>query len=125
MPVSIGDLSVLGEYQRLHRQDWQQTVQFSDSLIRVSGQSLPPLAAARDAGLVGLDLVPGAKRWFARKAMGTGGRKPVISAAESLQESNTMTLMPQHSNSISWSSVAAWSAPHWPWACPAKAGRWV
>lgn len=85
--VSIGDLSVLGEYQRLHRQDWQQTVQFSDSLIRVFGQSLPPLAAARDAGLVGLDLVPGAKRWFARKAMGTGGRKPVISAAESLQES--------------------------------------
>lgn len=75
---SIGALSVLGEYQRRHRQDWQQTVQFSDSLIRIFGQSLLPVATARDAGLVGLDLVPGAKRWFARKAMGIGGRRPVI-----------------------------------------------
>lgn len=75
---SIGELSVLGEYQRCHRRDWQQTVQFSDSLIRIFGQSLLPVATARDAGLVGLDLVPGAKRWFARKAMGIGGRRPVV-----------------------------------------------
>ncbi|WP_303291123.1 2-octaprenyl-6-methoxyphenyl hydroxylase [Marinobacter sp. SS5-14b] len=79
---SIGELSVLGEYQRLHRQDWQHTVQFSDSLIRVFGQSLAPIAFARDTGLVGLDLLPGAKRWFARKAMGTGGRKPVIASVK-------------------------------------------
>ncbi|MBW0147593.1 2-octaprenyl-6-methoxyphenyl hydroxylase [Marinobacter arenosus] len=76
--VSLGDLQVLGRYQRLHRQDWQQTVQFSDSLIRIFGQSPAPVAAARDAGLVGLDLLPGAKRWFARKAMGMGGRRAVI-----------------------------------------------
>ena len=37
-----------------------------------------PVTAARDAGLVGLDLLPGAKRWFARKAMGLGGRRAVI-----------------------------------------------
>src|SRR5690606_41765566 len=84
---SIGALSVLGEYQSLHRRDWQQTVQFSDSLIRVFGQSLAPLAVARDTGLVGLDLVPGAKRWFARKAMGTGGRRPVITPVEPSKES--------------------------------------
>src|SRR5690606_29633320 len=83
----IGALSVLGEYQNLHRRDWQQTVQFSDSLIRVFGQSLAPLAVARDTGLVGLDLVPGAKRWFARKAMGTGSRRPVITPVESSKES--------------------------------------
>ncbi|MEX2476392.1 2-octaprenyl-6-methoxyphenyl hydroxylase [Marinobacter sp.] len=76
--VPIGDLGVLSRYQTLHQQDWQQTVQFSDSLIRLFGESLPPLAAARDAGLVGLDLLPGAKRWFARKAMGIGGRRAVI-----------------------------------------------
>lgn len=78
---SIGALSVLGEYHRRHRRDWRQTVQFSDSLIRVFGQSLAPVATARDAGLVGLDLVPGAKRWFARKAMGIGGRRPVVPSA--------------------------------------------
>jgi len=81
--VSISELSVLGRYQQLHRQDWQQTVQFSDSLIRIFGQPLAPVAAARDAGLVGLDLLPGAKRWFARKAMGTGGRKPLVGSGVS------------------------------------------
>ncbi|MEP3591111.1 MAG: 2-octaprenyl-6-methoxyphenyl hydroxylase [Marinobacter sp.] len=84
--VSIGSLSVLNEYQQRQRQDWQQTVQFSDSLIRVFGQSLPPLALARDAGLMGLDLVPVAKRWFARKAMGTGGRKAAIPSVKADQE---------------------------------------
>lgn len=76
--ISIGDLTVLSRYQQLHQQDWQQTVQFSDSLIRVFGQSLAPVAVARDAGLVGLDLMPGVKRWFTRKAMGTGGRRPLV-----------------------------------------------
>ncbi|MEE3169983.1 MAG: 2-octaprenyl-6-methoxyphenyl hydroxylase [Pseudomonadota bacterium] len=76
--IGIGDLEVLGRYQSLHRQDWQQTVRFSDSLIRLFGQSMAPVAAARDAGLVGLDLLPGAKRWFARKAMGLSGRRAVI-----------------------------------------------
>ncbi|SFR46271.1 2-octaprenyl-6-methoxyphenol hydroxylase [Marinobacter gudaonensis] len=76
--LGIGDLEVLGRYQSLHRQDWQQTVRFSDSLIRLFGQPMAPVVAARDAGLVGLDLLPGAKRWFARKAMGLGGRRAVI-----------------------------------------------
>ncbi|GGE53186.1 2-octaprenyl-6-methoxyphenyl hydroxylase [Streptosporangium jomthongense] len=75
---SPGDFQILRRYQALHRPDWQQTVQFSDSLIRIFGHSLAPVAAARDAGLVGLDLLPGAKRLFARKAMGTGGRRAVI-----------------------------------------------
>lgn len=79
----IGSLAVLGEYQRRHRRDWQQTVQFSDSLIRVFGAAPAPLAVARDAGLVGLDLVPAAKRWFARRAMGVGGRKPLVEASSS------------------------------------------
>ncbi len=84
--VPLGDLCVLGEYQRLHRQDWRQTVQFSDSLIRLFGQPLAPVALARDAGLMGLDLVPGAKRWFACKAMGTGGRKPLLSFSAKARE---------------------------------------
>lgn len=76
--IPLGDLRVLGRYQSEHRADWQQTAGFSDSLIQVFGQSFPALATARDAGLVGLDLLPGAKRWFARKAMGTGGRRAVV-----------------------------------------------
>ena len=75
---SLGDIQLLQRYHRLHEPDWQQTVQFSDSLIRIFGQSQPLLAVARDAGLVGLDLVPTARRWFGRMAMGTGGRRAMI-----------------------------------------------
>ncbi|MCG7198335.1 2-octaprenyl-6-methoxyphenyl hydroxylase [Marinobacter pelagius] len=86
---SLGELTVLRAYQRGHRRDWQQTVQFSDSLIRIFGQSLPPLTSVRDAGLVGLDLVPGAKRWFARKAMGIGGRRPAVPSAPTAASEET------------------------------------
>ncbi len=75
----LGSLAVLNRYQARHRQDWKQTVQFSDSLIEIFGQSMPTVAAARDLGLTGLDLLPGAKRWFGRQAMGLGGRRPDIS----------------------------------------------
>ncbi|MFO7992769.1 MAG: 2-octaprenyl-6-methoxyphenyl hydroxylase [Marinobacter sp.] len=77
----LGSLQVLKAYQARHRQDWQQTVRFSDSLIRLFGTHLPVVTTARDAGLMGLDLLPGAKRWFARKAMGLGGRRADIRAS--------------------------------------------
>lgn len=79
--LSLGDLQVLRAYQDNHRADWQQTVRFSDSLIQLFGQSMPAVAMARDAGLVGLDLLPAAKRWFARSAMGLGGRRPTFDRA--------------------------------------------
>ena len=71
----LGSLGVLNAYQARHRGDWQQTVRFSDSLIQLFGNHLPLVTTARDAGLMGLDLLPGAKRWFARQAMGLGGRR--------------------------------------------------
>jgi len=73
-----GELAVLQRYQHLHQSDRVQTAGFSDSLIQIFGSPLPPLAAARDVGLMGLDLVPAAKRWFAGNAMGLGGRKARI-----------------------------------------------
>lgn len=76
----LGSLPVLKAYQASHCTDWQQTVRFSDSLIQLFGTHLPLVTTARDAGLMGLDLLPGAKRWFARKAMGLGGRRADIRA---------------------------------------------
>ncbi|MDF0749469.1 2-octaprenyl-6-methoxyphenyl hydroxylase [Marinobacter sp. 71-i] len=76
--LPLGSLPVLKDYQARHRQDWQQTVRFSDSLIQLFGNHLPLVTTARDAGLMGLDLLPGAKRWFARQAMGMGGRRADI-----------------------------------------------
>jgi len=79
----LGSLPVLKAYQERHRSDWQRTVRFSDSLIQLFGNHLPLVSTARDAGLVGLDLLPGAKRWFARQAMGLGGRRAEIRASDS------------------------------------------
>ncbi|BES73295.1 2-octaprenyl-6-methoxyphenyl hydroxylase [Marinobacter nanhaiticus D15-8W] len=72
--LPLGRIDVLNAYQDRHRQDWQDTVRFSDSLIHIFGARVPALAAARDVGLVGLDLVPGARKWFAKRAMGLGRR---------------------------------------------------
>lgn len=67
---SPGDLTVLGRYQQQHAADQQQTIGFSDSLVRLFGGEYPGVGAVRNAGLAGLDLLPGAKHWFARRAMG-------------------------------------------------------
>ncbi|PXX93508.1 2-octaprenyl-6-methoxyphenyl hydroxylase [Marinobacter vulgaris] len=86
----LGSLAALKAYQARHRRDWQQTVRFSDSLIQLFGAHRPLATTARDAGLIGLDLLPGAKRWFARQAMGLGGRRADIRApgASSTERSN-------------------------------------
>lgn len=86
---SPGSLSVLNRYQARHRQDWTQTAQFSDSLIEIFGQSMPAVAAVRDIGLTGLDLLPGAKRWFGRRAMGLGGRRPDVSSTAGVAGEST------------------------------------
>ncbi|SES85275.1 2-octaprenyl-6-methoxyphenol hydroxylase [Marinobacter segnicrescens] len=69
---SPGDLQVLARYQQAHQADQRQTVGFSDTLVRLFGGQYPAPGIARSAGLAGLDIVPGAKRWFARQAMGLG-----------------------------------------------------
>ena len=50
------------------------TIGFSDQVTRLFGSNQPLLAAGRNLGLLGLDLLPPAKSWFARQAMGLGTR---------------------------------------------------
>ncbi|MHA6479426.1 2-octaprenyl-6-methoxyphenyl hydroxylase [Stutzerimonas sp. KH-1] len=70
----LGDLPVLQEYARRQRLDQRLTVGFSDQVTRLFGDSGRLVAAGRTLGLLGLDLTPAAKRWFARQAMGLGTR---------------------------------------------------
>ena len=51
------------------------TIGFSDQLPRLFADSGALMVAGRNLGLVGLDLAPPAKRWFARQAMGLGVRE--------------------------------------------------
>ena len=72
--AALGDLAVLQEYARRQRLDQRVTVGFSDQVTRLFGDSGRLVAAGRNLGLLGLDLMPTAKRWFARQAMGLGTR---------------------------------------------------
>jgi len=70
----LGDLATLQAYQARQRLDQQLTVGFSDQVTRLFGNTQPLVALGRNIGLLGLDLLPPAKRWFARQAMGLGTR---------------------------------------------------
>ncbi|MBO3277856.1 2-octaprenyl-6-methoxyphenyl hydroxylase [Pseudomonas schmalbachii] len=69
-----GDFAVLQRYLEGQALDQQMTVGFSDRVTRLFSNAQPLLATGRNLGLLGLDLLPPAKRWFARQAMGLGAR---------------------------------------------------
>ncbi|AMB84162.1 2-octaprenyl-6-methoxyphenyl hydroxylase [Pseudomonas agarici] len=69
-----GDFATLRGYQERQRLDQTLTVGFSDQVTRLFGSARPWVALGRNLGLLGLDLLPPAKRWFARQAMGLGTR---------------------------------------------------
>ncbi len=73
-PQVPGDLQTLLGYHQRQRLDQALTIGFSDQVTRLFGSTQPLLAAGRNLGLLGLDLLPPAKRWFARQAMGLGIR---------------------------------------------------
>ena len=70
----LGELACLQGYLDRQRLDQQLTVGFSDQVTKLFTSGQPVLAAGRNLGLLGLDLLPPAKRWFARQAMGLGPR---------------------------------------------------
>ncbi|MCQ4258055.1 2-octaprenyl-6-methoxyphenyl hydroxylase [Stutzerimonas stutzeri] len=73
--AELGDLGVLQNYHRRQRADQRLTVGFSDQLTQLFGDASRFSIAGRNLGLLGLDLLPPAKNWFARQAMGLGVRE--------------------------------------------------
>ena len=73
-PDTPGDLATLQCFQNNQQRDQELTIGFSDRVTRLFSNGKPLLASGRNLGLLGLDLIPPAKRWFARQAMGLGAR---------------------------------------------------
>lgn len=71
---SIADLAVLQEYLDRRQSDQDTVIGFSDGLIRLFANHNPMLGHLRAGGLMLLDQLKPAKRWFARQAMGLGGQ---------------------------------------------------
>ena len=72
----IGSPAALHDYAVWRRPDYIRTMFFTDSLARSYSAKFPPLVAARDLGLMAMDLLPPARHLFARQAMGLLGKLP-------------------------------------------------
>lgn len=67
-----GELATLRSYLAAQQRDQQWTIGFSDQVTRLFSQPGRWVAHGRNLGLLGLDLLPPARQWFARQAMGMG-----------------------------------------------------
>ncbi len=81
----LGDLVVLQRYATWRRRDNKAVSAFTDGLVRVFSNALPPVVMARNLGLLLLDLVPPAKRGLMRRTMGLAGRLPRLARGLPLQ----------------------------------------
>ncbi|MHB8623116.1 MAG: 2-octaprenyl-6-methoxyphenyl hydroxylase [Sulfuricaulis sp.] len=72
----IGDLRVLQRYAVWRQRDNQVTSLFTNSLVRIFSNQIFPLTVVRSAGLIAVDLIPGAKRGFIRITSGLAGKLP-------------------------------------------------
>jgi len=71
-----GDLALLQRYAQWRRRDVWATSSFTNGLVRIFSNDLPPLSVVRNLGLVAVDLFPPAKRALLRLSMGLAGRLP-------------------------------------------------
>lgn len=70
-----GSQAVLQRYARWRHGDHQRIIAFTDGLVRVFSNPLPPVAWARNLGLLAVDVLPVAKRLLTRQTMGIAGRQ--------------------------------------------------
>jgi 2-octaprenyl-6-methoxyphenol hydroxylase len=82
--LDIGDVSVLGDYQRWRRFDNTLMLAATDGLNRLFSNSVPPVRLARDLGLAAVNRLPPLKRRFMRHAMGLAGDLPRMLRGEAL-----------------------------------------
>ena len=82
---NIGDLANLRRYALWRRRDNIAVSAFTDGLVRVFSNALPPVVMARNLGLLLLDLMPPAKRGLMRRTMGLAGRLPRLARGLPLQ----------------------------------------
>ena len=72
----LGDLEMLRRYADWRARDNRVISTFTNSLVRVFSNDFPPLAFARNLGLLAVDLVPPLKRRLLRVTSGLAGKLP-------------------------------------------------
>jgi 2-octaprenyl-6-methoxyphenol hydroxylase len=74
--LDLGSLTVLENYARWRRFDNLLLTGFTDGLVRLFSNDLPPVRLARDLGFYAFNLMKPLKRFAMRHAMGTVGDLP-------------------------------------------------
>ena len=77
-PADIGEPSFLESYAETRQKDHNQTIGFTNSLIKIFSTDWLPLAATRSISLAVMDHIPVAKTVLAKHAMGLSGRLPRV-----------------------------------------------
>ncbi len=80
-----GDPRALEKYRHWRASDQAKVMSFTDALVRVFGNPLSSVGAARNIGLLMFDLLPGGKSLLARHTMGRGGDLPRLARGVPLQ----------------------------------------
>ncbi len=82
----LHDEHLLKHYYELRQQDQRKTIQFSDGLVKLFTNDVKPLTWIRNLGMVGLDVMPMAKKLFARYGMGSSGHSSRLARGVALDE---------------------------------------
>ena len=71
-----GSARLLAGYAAARQPDHRRVTAFTDALVRLFSNRIPGLRLARNAGLMGMELLPGPRDALMRQAMGRSGRLP-------------------------------------------------
>lgn len=84
----VGAPALLQRFSEWRAADRSGVVRFTDSLVKMFGDSRPGIATIRNLGLLLFDLAPPAKSALARVSAGFGGRTPRLARGLSLREAS-------------------------------------
>lgn len=74
-----GTLEVLQRYADWRRKDHRSVLTATDSMVRLFTNPLSIVKTARNLGVLAADILPGARHWISRQAMGLAGKQPKLS----------------------------------------------
>jgi 2-octaprenyl-6-methoxyphenol hydroxylase len=72
----IGALELLEKYSQWRTRDHRQVIGFTNTLVSTFSNHFPPLAIARNLGLIATDIIPPLKHTLSKHSMGISGKLP-------------------------------------------------
>jgi 2-octaprenyl-6-methoxyphenol hydroxylase len=80
--ADVGDSKFLNQYAESRQKDHDQTIGFTDKVVKIFSTDWLPVTAARSISLAVMDHIPFAKAVLAKHAMGLAGRLPRVGSRQ-------------------------------------------